>query len=226
MFVKYLKRIWIVILSVVIAAPLCAVITFGGCLVYSNFIETPTYSATASLLVTNGAVTTSYDETTDKVSGSDIGASLILSQTVVEILNTPDLYKEVANQLGSGYDYISLKNNTTVARRSEDSLFVDITYTSTDPKEAMRIANKTTEIACEYIPKKFIESSKADVASTAIKAVKTSNLQTEIILSVCVGAVSGILTFVFASLIIFVCLIINKQKQKYHLKKLRDDGII
>lgn len=173
MFVKYLKKIWIVILSVIIVAPLCAGITFGCCQLYSEFITTPTYSATASLFVTSGAVTTPYDETTGKVTGSDVGASLILAQTVVDILNTPDLYKEVANQLGKDYDYLSLKGRTSVSRRSEESLFVDITFSSTDPKEAMRVANKITETACQYIPKKFIESSKADVASTAIKAVKT-----------------------------------------------------
>ena len=148
MFVKYLKKIWIVILSVIIVAPLCAGITFGCCQLYSEFITTPTYSATASLFVTSGAVTTPYDETTGKVTGSDVGASLILAQTVVDILNTPDLYKEVANRLGNGYDYITLKNNTFIARRSDDSMFIDVTYTSTDPKEAMRIANKTAEIAC------------------------------------------------------------------------------
>lgn len=159
------RRIWILILAAVIFAGA----TFGYC----KLLLTPRYSATASLLVTNGAVTTSYDETTGKVAGSDIQASLILSQTVVDILNTPDLYKEVANQLGKDYDYLTLKGRTSVARRSEESLFVDITYSSTDPKEAMRVANKITETACQYIPKKFIESSKADVASTAIKAVKT-----------------------------------------------------
>lgn len=158
------RRLWIIILAAVI----CAVGAFGYC----RFFLTPSYSATASILVTNGAVTTSYEETTDKVSSSDISASLYLAYTVVDILNTPDIYKKVTDSLGGDYEYQSLMNRSTVQRRSEDTLFIDVTFSSTDPKEAMRIANKFVEIACEYIPE-YVPYSRAMVASTAIKAAKT-----------------------------------------------------
>ena len=128
------------------------------------------YSATASILVTNGAVTTSYAETTDKISGSDISASLYLANTVVDILNTPDIYIELANELGEE-DYQSLQNSFLIARRSEDTLFVDITYSNSDQKKAVDIVNKFTELACDYIPR-FIPSARVNVASIAVKAQK------------------------------------------------------
>lgn len=158
------RHIWIIILAAVVFA--------AAAFSYCKFLLTPSYSATASILVTNGAVTTSYDETTDKVSGSDISASLYLSYTVVDILNTPDIYKKVADQLGKEYSYQGLMSASSVARRSEDTLFIDVTFSSTDPKEAMRIANKFVEISCDYIPG-FIPSARANVASTAIKASMT-----------------------------------------------------
>lgn len=155
------RRLWIIaIVAFVFAA---------GAFSYCEFFLTPSYSATASILVTNGAVTTSYEDTTGKIASSDISASLYLAYTVVDILNTPDIYKEVADQLGDGYNYQGLMGSSSVERRSEDTLFVDVTFSSTDPKEAMRTANKFVEISCEYIPE-FIPSARARVASTAIKA--------------------------------------------------------
>ena len=158
------RHIWIIILAAVVFA--------ASAFSYCKFLLTPSYSATASILVTNGAVITSYAETTDKISGSDISASLYLAYTVVDILNTPDIYKKVADQLGKEYSYQGLMGASSIARRSDDTLFIDVKFSSTDPKEAMRIANKFVEIACNYIPE-FIPSARANVASTAIKAAMT-----------------------------------------------------
>ena len=139
-----LRWLWLIVLAAVVFA--------AGAFSYCKFFLTPSYSSTASILVTNGAVTTSYENSNDKVSGSDISASLYLSYTVVDILNTPDIYKKVADQLGDGYNYQGLMSCSSISRRSEDTLFIDVTFSSTDPKEAMRIANKFVEISCEYIP--------------------------------------------------------------------------
>lgn len=183
------RRIWIIILAAIVCA--------AGAFSYCKFFLTPSYSATASILVTNGAVTTSYEENSDKVSGSDISASLYLSYTVVDILNTPDIYKKVADSLGKGYEYQNLMARSWVARRSEETLFIDITFSSTDPKEAMRVANKYVEVACEYIPE-FIPSSRAMIASTAIKAVMTYPR------TMMTTAVAGLVGAVAAYIILFI----------------------
>lgn len=156
------RRIWIIAL----AAAVCAAAVFSYC----NFFITPSYSATASIIATNGAVTVYGDKST--VSASDLSASLYLAETVIDILKTPDIYKDVADQLGKEYNYQGLMAGTSVVRRGENTLFIDVTFSSTDPKEAMRVANKFVEISCEYVPE-YIPHSVAKVASTAIKAVKT-----------------------------------------------------
>lgn len=188
-------RLWILILVAVICAT--------GAFSYCKFFLTPSYSATASILVTNGAVTTSYDETTDKVSGSDITASLYLSYTVVDILNTPDIYKKVADALGGDYTYQGLMGRSSIARRNENTLFIDVSFSSTDPKEAMRIANKYVEVACEYIPG-FVPSSRAMVASTAIKAAMTYPR------TVMTTAVAGLVGAVAAYIILFIIESLNR----------------
>lgn len=188
-----LRYVWVIILAAVVFA--------AGAFSYCKFFITPSYSATASILVTNGAVTTSYDETTGKIASSDISASLYLSYTVVDILNTPDIYKKVADQLGKNYSYQGLMGSSSIARRSEDTLFIDVTFSSTDPKEAMRIANKFVEIACEYIPG-FIPSARANVASTAIKAAMTypRTLMTTGVAGVIGAVVSYIVLFIIESM--------------------------
>lgn len=184
------KRLWIIILVAVIFAAAA----FGYC----EFFLTPSYSATASIIVTNGAVTY-YDDTTNKntVSASDISASLYLSYTVVDILKTPDIYKKVSNELGRDYNFQSLMNRTSVQRRNEETLFIDISFSSTDPKEAMRIANKFVEVSCDYIPE-FVPHSRARVASTAIKAVKTYPHTFRI------AAIAGFLGAVLVYIIFFI----------------------
>lgn len=157
------RRLWLIVLAFVI----CAAAAFSYC----NFLITPRYSATASIIVTNGAIT-SITENKNTVSATDVSASIYLAHTITDILKTPDIYKRVADEMGNKYSYQGLMAGTSVARRSDESLFIDVSYSSTDPKEAMRVANKFVEISCEYIPE-FIPHSKANVASTAIKASMT-----------------------------------------------------
>lgn len=190
-----LRHIWAIILAAVIFAGA----TFGYC----KLFITPSYSARASILVTNGAVTTSYEETTDKVSGSDIQASLILANTIVDILNTDNVYKKLEMNLGESYNFRALKNRTSVARRNEDTLFIDVTYSSTDPKEAMRIVNKFVDVACEYIPE-FIPSARANVASTATSASKTHPR------TMMSTAVAGAIGAVAAYIVVFIVDSLNR----------------
>ena len=161
------------ILPLIITFVLAAVVAFSYC----SFIATPVYGATASILVTNGAVVatdnTTITSSSDKVLGSDVQASLYLVDTVVDILSTDDLYQAVADKLSKEdkeeYDYKVLKGQTTVLRRGEDTLFIDITCKNTDPYKAMKIANTFAEESCYYV-KDFISKSSPKVVSKAHKS--------------------------------------------------------
>ncbi len=178
------RRLWILVIATVV----CAAAAFGYCKIF----VTPSYSATSSILVTNGAVITSYAETTDKISGSDISASLYLAETVVDILNTPDIYIELADELGED-NFQSLRGGFSVARRSENTLFIDITYSSTDAIKAKEVVNVFAEVACEYIPG-FIPSARANVASTATGAAQTYPRTT--MTTAIVGILGAVVTYV------------------------------
>lgn len=186
------KRLWIIVLAFAV----CAAAAYSYC----SFLLVPQYRATASVIVTNGAVT-SYNENKNTVSATDISASLYLSYTITDILKTPDIYKRLADELGEGYDYTNLMSRTSIERRSEETLFVDVHFNSTDPKEAMRVANKFVEIACNYITE-FIPYSNAMVASTAIKASMTypRTFSTTGIAGIAGAVISFVIIYIIAAL--------------------------
>ncbi len=164
------------ILPLIVTFVLAAAFAFSYC----KFIATPIYGATASIIVTNGAVVATENASTssgDKVLGSDIQASLLLADSVVDILRTADIYQSVADKLGrqdkTQYDYKSIMNHTTVVRRGEDTLFIDITFKDPDPYKAMKVANSFAEESSYYV-KDFISKSSPKVVSKAHKATLVS----------------------------------------------------
>ena len=134
-----LKYIYILITVALVAA----IVAYSYC----NFVAEPRYSSTGSIVVTNGAIIsdisaqTASDTTSKKVSGSDISASLLLSNTIIDILNTNDIYKQLASELGNKYSYANLMNRATVNQRNEDTLFIDVSFSADAPEEAQTLVN-------------------------------------------------------------------------------------
>ena len=160
------KRIWFLVLALVLAMALA----FSYC----EFVAKPVYGASAAIIVTNGAVvTTEENSSSQKLLGSDIQASLLLADLVVDMLKTPDIYKYLAKKLDGEYDYKLLKANTTVVRRGDDTLFIDISYLDENPQKAIKIANMFASAACDYVAE-FISKSDPRVVSSADRALLVS----------------------------------------------------
>ena len=178
-----LRYIYILIAVALVAA----IVAFSYC----NFIAVPRYSSTGSIVVTNGAIinNSSSQSTSNKVSTSDIAASLQISNTIIDILNTNDIYKELASDLGNKYTYTDLMGRATVKRRSEDTLFIDATFTADTPEEAQALVNGFLKLVPDYILK-FIPNSTAAVTTTADKAVKIYPRTSK---TVFVSALAGVL---------------------------------
>ncbi len=192
------KRLWALLLAMVVFAV--------AAFCYCKFLATPRYTATSSILVTNGAIVTQYETDSnrnDSVSGTDISASLSLANTVVDILETPDIYLEIADALGGKHSHSELKGLISVARRDNNTLFIDITATSTDGEEAKLLANKFAEASCDYVTK-FIPYAKANVASTALSFSLVYPKTTT------VTAIAGLLGIVFAFIAVFIADSLNQ----------------
>lgn len=140
----FLKRLWIIVLAFVIA---------GGCAYgYCEFLVTPQYSAKASILVTNGAITSGKDsDVKTSVAATDIAASLDLVDTVTDILQSPETYRKTAKASDGKYAYERILNTASIARRSENTLFIDISFSSADRRQAIDVANLFAETGCKRI---------------------------------------------------------------------------
>ncbi len=135
---------------------LCAILFGVGAFCYCEFHLEERYSASGSVVVTNGGIFDANGQSTqitgsDKVSNSDIAASINLLTTVKDILSTNDIYKELANKLGGEYTYSQLKSCATISKRDDYSLFIDVRFEMNDKNEATKITNMFLELTPDYI---------------------------------------------------------------------------
>ena len=207
--IAYLLQVILRYLYLVIAA----VVVFAlGAFFFSKYIAVPRYSATGSLLVTNGAISTDLEDytttTTKKVAGADIAASADLKPTIVKILQENKLYRKLATKLNEQgqtsstdgedlitFTYSSLKSKTRVSTDNEADLYVDVTFTSENPAEAQRIVNELLALAPEYIEEKIPYTKTAITESDY--AVKTyPNTFRNIIVAALFGAIIALIPII------------------------------
>lgn len=138
------------IVYVVIVAIVCAIGAFCFC----KFIATPTYQANISFISTNSGFA-SYDQdmetVTSKISGTDVAASLQLMSTYVDLLRSKELYALVKEDTGLDYSEGEIRQMVSVVPRSQESLFIDVTVTSTNPEHAIIIADSIYKLGGEYM---------------------------------------------------------------------------
>ena len=174
-----MKRIWIIAIVTI----LCAAIAFSYC----KIIVSPVYKATTSILITNGGVITESGD--DTIQSSDLSASIYLVNTCVDILKSQKIYKELAAATSDKYTYKSLKSGFTIERKEEDSLFINISFRSTDPQEAILLVNAFTKLSPPSI-EAILPSVKVEILEDADTASKVypQTLNTTIIFGL-IGAI-------------------------------------
>lgn len=155
------EKLWALLLAGLIAGG-CA---WGVC----NFFLADKYTATASIMVTNGAITdnTAYE----KVQGTDLSASLELTDTVVELLKTSNIFRQLENKTTYGYSYKQLKNIASISRASQDTLFVKIRFTTNSQEESINLCNAFAQLVPEYVSQ-TLKNSNIKVVEEADSAPK------------------------------------------------------
>lgn len=162
------------IYALILAGVVFAAVAFSYC----KFVAVPKYSATGSILVTNGSIindtqsSATSSTSSRNISYTDINASLQLADTINDILNTNDIYKELSNEDSNRYTYSNLKSRSSVKRRSTDSLFIDVTFVASTPEEALRLTNKFLNLTPDYV-KNYIPSANTAIATQPDRAGKT-----------------------------------------------------
>ncbi|MGN0476304.1 MAG: YveK family protein [Ruminococcus sp.] len=111
---------------------------------YSYFFIKPTYQSTAKMYV----VSASSDSVVD-LSDISIGSSLALDYEEL-ILSYPVLSK-VVNNLDLDMSVRELKSCITI-ENPDDTRILNITATTTNPNDSMKIANEVMDVSIKYLP--------------------------------------------------------------------------
>lgn len=191
-----LKNILILILA--------AVLFGAGAFTYCEYFCSEKFSAKGTLLVTNGGINieeyTAQNGNYGSINNSDISASINIVNIIVEMLNENQVYKDFSNNLaseGENYSYGQLKGMTSIAKRNDRSLFIDIKLTTGSREESIKLTNKFLDMLPNYITNNFPDTKLSSYnADTAYKVYPTTVKTTFMIAMLGVAIVYGIL-FIF-----------------------------
>lgn len=177
---------------IILIAVLSTLITYG----YSKFFITPSYSASALILIQNydedsaKQATTSPYYNTGRVNVGDISASATLAgNCVVLFSNSPDM---TALMTGA---------SVTIEQESESN-FIRITATSSNPQLAANVANQLAEQAPVCFADKFTYGKVDTIRSaTAPSEPSAPNVNQNTMFGFFVGLILGVLLAFFLEII-------------------------
>lgn len=130
------RRLWAVMLVAVVVT---------GAVVGFSLTQPPTYQATAEILVGQ-----QQTESTPGALQSDIAGLQQLAQTAVEAINSRRVAEEVVSGLNLQTSPEALLGGMS-AQQVPETQFIQVSYTSTDPQQAQRVANALAEVSSDQI---------------------------------------------------------------------------
>jgi capsular polysaccharide biosynthesis protein len=174
-FQACLKRIWLILLSAVVAGVLVYICTV--------FFVTPQYVASASFYVNNSRQTGS-----EKITSSDLATSQQLVMTYVNIIKSNTVLEKVIEEGQLEMTPDTIRGMMTAESVDETELF-KVLITHPDPFLAAHVANTIAEVAPAEISNIMVGSTTKvlDWAKTPTKPSSPNNTTNAII-----GALAGI----------------------------------
>lgn len=127
---------------------------------YVSYFVTPVYSTTALILVQNSSGFTVGNATADgdsdqKVNTNDITQSVLLANTCTELfMRDPEMKSIIGGE-------------SVTITAIEDTYFLEIRASSSDPLAAANVANKVAKAAPEVFAKYFEDAGKVDTVDDA-----------------------------------------------------------
>ncbi len=157
LFGALLNKWW----QVAVAAIACAVLTLLGTI----FFVTPEYQASAMFYVNNNAL--SLGEASFSITAQDISASRGLVKSYIVILNTRESLNAVIDYAEVDLTYGQLRGMISADAVDSTEIF-EVVVTSTDPKEAEKIADAIAYVLPKRISS-IVEGTSAKVVDSAVR---------------------------------------------------------
>lgn len=180
LFKVLLKRAWIIVLCVLLAASVSLVYT-------ANFV-TPMYRAQVTMYVNNNS------GNTDTVSSSNLAVAMQLVKTYVNIIQSDTVLEKVIDETGLMLTAGQIRAMLTAESVNDTEMFA-VYITSPDPQMSADIANAIAVVAPGEISK-IIEGSSAKVIDFA-KVPKSRVSPSFTVNTLLGGVIGGVLAVAF-----------------------------
>lgn len=146
-----MHRLYIIVISAVVVAAAA----FGYC----KWIATPSYSAKAQIIVSNGSLLAEENEAFPdtelyifpEITTQDIQASIYLADKFVSVLEAQEVYSKLETVFAGKYTAAQLMNSISVSLNKQEDIFINISAKSSSKEEAIKIANTFISVAPEYL---------------------------------------------------------------------------
>ena len=132
--------IWHKILLIVLVGIITAGIAFG----YSKYLIRPQYVSTTQVYILS-----KQDANQKTLTTQDIAFATYLTNDYQVLLKSEPVLQEVKDELGINLTTEKLASMINVELYEEDTRIINISVTSTDPKQAKQIADKVRDVANE-----------------------------------------------------------------------------
>ena len=185
LFGFYLSRLPLLIAAFVVGAVLMGL--------YTHFMVPSRYTATSRMYM----VSASSDAV---VNLSDLNLGTSISNDYVELMKSRPVIEEVIDNLELKYTYEQLVSMISLNVVSNTRI-VRISATSTDPREAMNIANQLARVAKVQLPK-VMEAPSPSIAEDAVLPTRRSSPSMS--RNVMIGALVGLLIVLAVLTVIYL----------------------
>ena len=158
LFGYYMSRLWLLIAAVVIGAVIAGA--------YTHYMIPDRFTAVSRMYMISASSSSVVD-----LSDLNIGASL--SNDYVELMKSRPIIEDVISELGLEYTYEQVLNMIKLDVVTNTRI-IKISATSTDPEEAMNIANQMARIAKIRLPK-IMDAPSPSIAEEAVLPTQKSS---------------------------------------------------
>ena len=186
LFFALKKRILIILAALVAGAGIAGV--------YTEFMITPVYSATSTMLVLT------KETTLASLADLQIGSQLTGDYSI--LITSRSVLQQVIDDLGLDMDYRTLEANVSI-NNPQDTRILELTVTNSDPEMAKQIVDTLAEVSSDFIGEQMEIVGPKIIEEGEVPTVQTSPSLRR---NVMIGALAG---FVIAAGIIVLMTILN-----------------
>ncbi|KZE38900.1 capsular biosynthesis protein [Bhargavaea cecembensis] len=171
------KRLWLIIMSTVIAATIAGVISF--------LVMTPIYQASTQILVNQ------TERQSEAFTSQDIQTNLQLINTYNVVIKSPAILNKVIEELELNETAGSLNQKVTV-NSEQNSQVVTVSVQDPNQKQAVDIANTIATVFEKEIPT-LMNVDNVNILSPAVMPANPSPVKPDPMLNIAIGAVIGLM---------------------------------